>query len=130
MMALALDTLAILRKLRASGFSEDQAEAITGVLKDSRDAGLEALATKADLRETELRIESRFEATKADLREAELRIESRFEATKADLRETELRLEGRIEATKAEIIKWVLSAIGFQSIVIVGAIVALARAAH
>jgi len=90
----ALDTLAIVRKLRASGLPEDQAEAITGVIRDSRDADLTALATKTDVREAELRLET------------------------------------KIEATKADIIKWVLSAIGFQALIIVGAIIALSRGLH
>ncbi len=51
-------------------------------------------------------------------------------STKADLREAELRLEARIEATKGEIIKWVVGSIGFQALVIVGAVVALARGLH
>ncbi|MCJ2139912.1 CCDC90 family protein [Methylobacterium sp. E-066] len=94
MTVVALDTLAIVRKLRASGLPEDQAEAITGVIRDSRDADLTALAAKTDIHETELR------------------------------------LEAKIEATKADIIKSVLSAIGFQALIIVGAIVAMARVPH
>ena len=49
---------------------------------------------------------------------------------KAELRQAELRLEARIEAAKAETIKWVVSAIGFQTVVIVGAVVALSRQLH
>jgi hypothetical protein len=45
-------------------------------------------------------------------------------ATKEDV----LRLEAKIEATKAEIIKWMFGTIGFQTIIIVGAVIALARA--
>ena len=55
-------------------------------------------------------------ATKADL-----------QVFRGDLREAELRLEAKIESTKAEIIKWMIGSIGFQAIVIVGAIVALSR---
>ena len=39
-----------------------------------------------------------------------------------------LRLEAKIEATKAEIIKWMFGTIGFQTIIILGAVIALARA--
>lgn len=49
-------------------------------------------------------------------------------ATKSDLREVELRLEARIEATKADLIKWLVGMIGFQTIVLLGAALALARA--
>ena len=50
-----------------------------------------------------------------------------FATVKAELRQAGLRLEAKIEATKAETIKWVVSAIGFQTVVIVGAVVALSQ---
>ncbi|OAI23579.1 hypothetical protein A1351_19395 [Methylosinus sp. R-45379] len=58
-------------------------------------------------------------ATKADLAVVESKIEK-----------AELRLEAKIEATKAEIIKWLFGTIGFQTLVILGAVIALARLAH
>ncbi|MET7242674.1 hypothetical protein ABZT49_04850 [Methylobacterium sp. EM32] len=82
MTAVAFDTYAMVRRLKASGFSEDQAEAITGALKDGRESDLASLATKADLRESEV-------ALRTDLREAEDRL-------KADLRESEGRLDVKI----------------------------------
>ncbi len=53
-------------------------------------------------------------------------------ASKADLktevREAELRLESKLAETKAELLKWTMGAIGVHTLVIVGAVVALARA--
>ena len=48
-------------------------------------------------------------------------------ATKADLQllKSDLRIE--IESVKSEIIKWMFGTIGFQTIIILGAVVALAR---
>jgi hypothetical protein len=83
MAALSLDTHALVRRLRATGLSEDQAEAITAAIRESRDSDLTNLVTKTDLAEA-----------------------------------------------KFDIMKWVIGSIGFQTIVIVGAIVALSRAAH
>lgn len=71
MAALSLDTHAIVRKLKATGLTEDQAEAITTALRESRDYELTHLATKADLSET-----------------------------------------------KADILKWVIGAIGLQTVAI------------
>jgi hypothetical protein len=51
-------------------------------------------------------------------------------ATKTDLRESELRLEAKIEGAKAEIVKWMFGTIGFQTLIIFGAVVALARLVH
>ena len=87
MITVALNTLAIVRKLKAAGFSEDQAEAVTTVISDTHKADITELVTKTDLN--------------------------------ADMSEL-----------KADILKWVLSAIGFQTIVIVGAMVTLARSVH
>ncbi len=74
----ALDTHAIVKDLRAAGFNEEQAEAVTRVVRQAQDMDLSALATKTDLAET-----------------------------------------------KAEILKWMVSAIGIQTIVIIGAVLAL-----
>lgn len=54
----------------------------------------------------------------ADLKSAE-------QALKADHRQAELRLEGKLAETKADLWKWTMGAIGVQTVVIVGAIVAL-----
>jgi hypothetical protein len=43
-------------------------------------------------------------------------------------KEDVLRLEAKIEATKAEIIKWMFGTIGFQTVIILGAVIAPARA--
>ena len=83
----AFDTPAITRKLTAAGFSEAQAEAVTGVIRKARVNDLSSLATEVDL-------------------------------------------ETEISAAKFEIWKWVFSAIGFQAVVIVAAIVALTKGAH
>jgi len=48
-MAVAFDTLEISKRLKSVGFDDAQAEAITGVLRESREADLSRLATKADL---------------------------------------------------------------------------------
>lgn len=48
-------------------------------------------------------------------------------SVKADLREAELRLEAKIEATKADIIRWMFGTVGFQTLIVLGAVIALAR---
>jgi hypothetical protein len=48
--------------------------------------------------------------------------------TKID--KAELRLEAKIEATTAEIIKWLFGTIGFQTLVVLGAVLALAKLSH
>ncbi len=68
MSALTLDTLAVAQILRKRGFTEDQA---TGVVEAFREIDASSLATKADLREVEVRIE---------------RVEAKIEASAANLK--------------------------------------------
>ncbi|AWN49730.1 hypothetical protein DK419_28160 [Methylobacterium terrae] len=100
MTAVAFDTYAMVRRLKASGLSEDQAEAITGALKDGRDSDLASLATKADLRESEV-------ALRADLREVETSLKSDLRGTetslKSDLREVETSLRSDLRETEASL---------------------------
>lgn len=80
MTVVALDTLEMAKELKAAGFSDQQAEAVTRLVHRSHDVDLSNLATKADLAEA-----------------------------------------------KAEIIKWMFGTIGFQTLIVLGAVVALAR---
>jgi len=66
----------------------------------------------------------------AEATSQELATKSDIAGVKADLRETELRIEAKIEATKAEIIKWLFGTIGFQTLVILGAVLALVKFAQ
>jgi hypothetical protein len=45
----AVDTLALAKRLRAAGFSEDQAEAIMGVAREASQSDLSVHFTKAEL---------------------------------------------------------------------------------
>jgi hypothetical protein len=105
--AILFDTLRLSRTLREIGhFTAEQAEALAEALGEAVRGDL---ATKADLANL---------ATKADL--ANL-------ATKADLANLEARFEARLAELKADILKWVVGAIGFQTVVILGALISLVR---
>jgi hypothetical protein len=100
--AVAFDTLKFVEKLEAAGVPHAQAKATAEAFAE---ATSQELATKADLATVKTDLESKIE-------------------------KAELRLEAKIEATKAEIIKWLFGTIGFQTLVILGAVIALARLAH
>jgi hypothetical protein len=106
MNATTFDTLEAAKELRAAGFSETQSEALSRVVRQAGQIDLSQLATKADFQAALANF-----VTKADLR-AEL---ANF-ATKADFAEA-----------KADILKWMVGAIGVQTIAILGAVVALVR---
>src|SRR5580700_9971718 len=104
MTAALFDTHAFFKRLTAVGMPEAQAE----VLADEQARLVdERLAAKADLS-----LLSNL-ATKADLRELELRLDAKIQVT--------------TEALKSEIVKWMFGTIGLQTLVILGAVIALAK---
>lgn len=88
-MPAAFDTLEIAKRLRGAGFSEPQAEVITGVLRDARDADLSQLATKNDLLLLKADLQSeiaRLEATiKAEVARLEAMMNAEFAALRAEM---------------------------------------------
>ena len=164
MSLVSLDTLAIARTLQAAGFSDVQADAVTGVIRDARETDLTNLVTTADFSagiglvrsdlksetaRVRLDLQSEIALVRSDLKSeiALVRSDLRSEIglVRSDLKseialvQSDLKSEialvrsyfrTEIADTKYEILKWVLSAIGFQTIVVVGAIVALAKGLH
>ena len=49
MVAIALDTLRVSKRLRDAGFSEPQAETVTTILSETPDSAVKDLVTKQDL---------------------------------------------------------------------------------
>ena len=100
MSVVLFDTHAFIKRLTAAGMPEAQAE----VLADEHARLIdERLATKSDLQPL---------------------------ATTTSVREAELRLEAKMEAVRSDILKWMFGTIGFQTVVLLGAAVALAKALH
>ena len=64
MSALTIDTLAVAQIIRRRGFTEDQA---AGVVEALREIDASSLATKADIREVEAKIETTSANLKVDL---------------------------------------------------------------
>ena len=84
MTTIAMDTHRVVKRLREVGFTDEQAETVTDVLRETRETDLGQLAAKADL------------AT----------IKTDLALLKADLETTEARLETKIEAAKFDLLKW------------------------
>jgi hypothetical protein len=51
-------------------------------------------------------------------------------ALRAEIRESEIRLRAEIADLRSDILKWVIGAIGFQTIVVIGAVAGLIRVLH
>jgi hypothetical protein len=65
MATITFDTLKFVEKLKAGGIPEEQAKAISEAFRDA--SGDADLATKRDIRELELKMETRFEQIKGEL---------------------------------------------------------------
>jgi hypothetical protein len=120
MIATALDTLRMAKRLKEAGFNDAQAEAVTGIVSEARDADLAQLATKADVAQL---------ATKADVASLGAEVTQLQTTVKSDLAVLRSQLEAAIVATKADIIRWVFGiAIGLGAMII--AALRLFPAAH
>ena len=82
MAAVMFDTHAVIKRLQESGFSEQQAEIMAGVLQDTQKTSFEHLATKWDIQDLQRDIKELEANTKRDLKGLEAN-------TKRDLRELE-----------------------------------------
>jgi multidrug resistance efflux pump len=136
------DTHAFVKRLTAAGMPEAQAEVLADEqvrLIDDRLATKEDIAklqaaTREDIARVHEDIAKLQAATKEDI--AKLQAATKEDiaklqaSTKTDLREMELKIDAKLESAKSEIVKWMFGTIGFQTIVVVGAVVALARLAH
>jgi hypothetical protein len=100
MVVTTLDTHAMVKQLLAVGFTDQQAEALTDALRSAQNIDLSDLATRHDL-----------------------------EVTKRDLEIGLANVEAKIAETKAGVLKWMVSAIGLQTVAILGAAIALVHTA-
>ena len=121
-MAAGLDTLEIAKRLKGAGFDDRQAETMTGVLRDLRDADFSDLATKGDLARLEAatkadiqRLEAATKAELAALRGDFDRLETAMKAgferqqawVKAELARLDAKIDMKCSEIKADIIRWV-----------------------
>jgi DNA anti-recombination protein RmuC len=135
MTVVTFDTYAVVKELMSVGFTDMQAEVVTRIVRQSQDVDLSALATKTDLQVGLAALRNELQVGLAALRN-ELQVglavaKSNLAETKSGLEkslaETRAGLEKSLAETKADILKWMLGAIGMQTVVILGAVLTLAR---
>lgn len=118
MNAIPFDTLQFANRLKAVGFTDAQAAAITEIQREAssetlqqaiHDYHLDDLATKRDLKELE-----------RDIKEMEAKLEHKIELLRADT--------GRMIAeTKADLTRWIIGAGFLQTTLIIGVLLKLAK---
>jgi ATP phosphoribosyltransferase regulatory subunit HisZ len=121
MNAIPFDTLKFVRALRDKAkLPPEQAEGFADAIAEAVQSDL---ATKSDLQATRTDLKAEIQTVRTEIRETELRLEAKIESVKAETK-------AQIEASKAEILKWMFGTVGFQTILILGAVAALARFAR
>ncbi|HMK90243.1 MAG TPA: hypothetical protein VK446_11500 [Methylocystis sp.] len=99
----------------ARGFSAEQVTAIADLLDTQS-------ATKADLEAAAHRLDTQIARLDAKIDSVERRLESKIDETFYNLDLKLEKLETKIIEAKYDTTKWLIGAIGFQALVIIGAI--------
>ena len=109
---MAFDTHRFVKNLTASGFSEEQAEALAEEQAHLLKANL---ATKADIHDTRADIHD----TRADVQENRVRIEQVKSDLEVKIEQLKTELQRDLGAIKASLLKWIVTALIAQSGLIV-----------
>ena len=115
-MPLAIDTLNIYSRLKATGLSEDSAKEIAEVFREMIE---ENLASKNDLKTTESNLTKYIESVRAELKKD---IESVRAELKKDIELLRSELRREIAESKVSVIKWVAGMLIAQAAFIVALI--------
>ena len=122
--AIAFDTHRFVKHLTASGFTEQQAEALASEQVNLLNSNL---ATKADIESVKADIDSLRQEIKAEIdslrQETKAGIDSLRQETKASIASLRQETKADIESVKADLLKWMFGAMIAQG----GLIVALVK---
>ncbi|TAN51301.1 MAG: hypothetical protein EPN21_06990 [Methylococcaceae bacterium] len=112
MVTIVLDTLEFTTRLKAGGFSEQQAETQARVIADLVEKQLatrqEVESREADIKREVHESENRLEIR---VRELELKIENTRAELKLDIDIAKAELKRDIEACRADLVKWVVGVV-------------------
>ncbi len=125
MTAVAFDTLKFARTLRDKAkLSPEQAEGLADAMVEVLDGNL---ATKTDIRE----LRGDIQEVRGDIEALKIQTRADIEAlkltTKSDIEALRPTTKADIEALRSEMMKWMFGTVGLQTIVILGAVITLAR---
>jgi len=107
MTVISFDTLAYAKKLKLSGISEEQAEAMTNAMSQV--------------------LEAKDIATKQDIKALDVALKQDMAVIRQDIKALEASTIVSLSETKVEIIKWMASMMMVQTGIIVGAILTLLK---
>jgi septation ring formation regulator EzrA len=103
MTAAFFDTLQFVHNLSAAGMPTPQAEALAKECSQLLRYQLEQMATKADLKNLEDRMDAKFQNLKGDLKNLEDRMDAKFQNLEDRMDAKFQNFEGRVEAKLAQL---------------------------
>ena len=118
MNAVHFDTLQIANRLKAAGFTEEQAQAITEIQKETRSETLQQAMHDYHLDDL---------ATKRDLKELETLLRHEIELLRADTGRLIAETNQRIAESKADLTRWIIGAGFLQTTLIIGVLLKIAH---
>ncbi|AWB23599.1 DUF1640 domain-containing protein [Methylobacterium currus] len=122
MASVAFDTLTFARTLRDKAqLSPEQAEGFAVAVSEAVQGDL---ATKSGLQTLDTGLRHEMQALRTDLTHDMQTLRTEL---KSELREPESRLETKLEHQRSETIKCTFGTIGFRTLIILGAVIALVR---
>ena len=125
MTALAFDTLKFAQMLRDKAkFTQEQSEGLAAAISD---ATSDQLATKANIIQVESDLRSDIQNVDASVQRLDVSMRSEISSLRSEMKTVESRLETKIELLRSDVLKWIVGSIGFQTIVILGALITLSR---
>lgn len=124
MVVVALDTHALVKDLQAAGFSEVQAEAVTRAVGRGQQIDISHLATKTELQAVRDDLKSDIDALR---KEVKVDIEGLRKEVKVDIDGLRKEVKADISELKVDLLKWVIGAVGFQTVALIGAVITVAR---
>ncbi|MEL6061991.1 MULTISPECIES: hypothetical protein [unclassified Methylobacterium] len=121
MTAVAFDTLKFARALREKAkLSPEQAEGLADALVDVFDGNL---ATKADIRD----VQADIQLVRREVETLKVQTRADIEALRLTTKADSEAVKGAIASAKVETVRSLVGAIGFQTLAVLGAVVALTR---
>ncbi len=125
MTTIAFDTLKFARALREKAkLTPEQAEGFADAIGEAMH---DDLATKSDLRLVKAEIQAEIQQVKAEIQQVKTELQGEIQQVEARLRAEIQLVKTGVESVKSEIIKWMFGAVGFQTILMLGAVAALAH---
>jgi len=118
---LALDTLKIVKRLKEAGLDERQAEAITEVLRESRELDLAQIATKADLALLRAEMQALRTELLGEMDRRFAAMDARFAGFEGEMDRRFAAVDGKLAVLQAELgmLKWMIGGVGFGLLLLI-----------